>query len=409
MKKLLLLCLLFLPLKLEAATCFWVGGTGNFNDTTHWSSSSGGAGSTCAGAGGVPYTGSDSATLDASSCGAACTVTMNVSANTTGALTFGACTNGCTLADAGNNQTWGSVSGTGTGTRTVNFTAAQWTITGSVAVWTFTTVTNLTNTSMPTLININNTGAVTIGPGALTYNDFSFTGSGATVTWGSQNATFRDLTVSIGAGSYKPANASATVRNLSITADTCPTNTGTLLISGNVTISAATSCAIGGSITLNGSSGTQVVTTNGMTGNTSNWTVNNSGTGVVFDTLTTTGTFSNTAGTTTFSGALSAGGTVGLTAGTLTFNGPVTMTTFSSSNANIRSVAFNRGPVTLSGTSTIFTNATSTNFTMTCAPGVYFVFSDSSTTSKTITLNGANVGCLKYYYGAATHGWTVTP
>lgn len=45
------------------ATKFWVGGTGSWSDTTHWATSTGGAGST-----GIPATG-DSVTFDASSGG----------------------------------------------------------------------------------------------------------------------------------------------------------------------------------------------------------------------------------------------------------------------------------------------------------------------------------------------------
>lgn len=52
------------------ATKFWVGGTGSWSDTTHWATSSGGAGST-----GIPVTG-DSVTFDGSSGGG--TVTCDV-------------------------------------------------------------------------------------------------------------------------------------------------------------------------------------------------------------------------------------------------------------------------------------------------------------------------------------------
>ncbi len=54
---------------------FWVGGTGNWNDTAKWAGASNGAGG-CA----VP-TSSDSITIDATSCPAACTITVNASAS----------------------------------------------------------------------------------------------------------------------------------------------------------------------------------------------------------------------------------------------------------------------------------------------------------------------------------------
>src|SRR3990167_4760426 len=48
----------FLPAKVEAAavSCYWVGGSGTWDvaDATHWSSSTGGSGSTCDGGANVP-------------------------------------------------------------------------------------------------------------------------------------------------------------------------------------------------------------------------------------------------------------------------------------------------------------------------------------------------------------------
>jgi hypothetical protein len=164
-----------------------------------------------------------------------------------------------------------------------------------------------------------------------------------------------------------------------------------------------------------------------MAGNTANWAVNNSGAGVSIDTLTTTGAFTNTAGTTTVAGTFSTGaqtliaGTLTLngsttssgsfthTAGALVVNGLMSTTAYSGSNANVRSLTLTR-PWTLSGTGTVFTNGTSTNATYTCAPGGYFVISDTSTTSKTVTVNGSSIlNCFKYSHGSVTGGWTATP
>ncbi len=55
-------------------TCFWVGGTGNWSDSTHWSATSGGAGGA-----GEP-TSAGAVTVDVASCSAACTITVDVNA-----------------------------------------------------------------------------------------------------------------------------------------------------------------------------------------------------------------------------------------------------------------------------------------------------------------------------------------
>src|SRR5690348_7391780 len=104
MKKYLLALafLVCLPLTANAATCFWVGGTGNWNDTTHWSSGTGGAGSTCAATGGFPGNVVDVATLDGLSGGGTVSLNVDISIDTltisahTG--TFDATTHNVTLA-----------------------------------------------------------------------------------------------------------------------------------------------------------------------------------------------------------------------------------------------------------------------------------------------------------------------
>lgn len=60
----------------NAATCYWVGGTGNWDNSTtsHWASSSGGTASTCAATGGIPKNTGDTATFDGSSGGGVVTV-----------------------------------------------------------------------------------------------------------------------------------------------------------------------------------------------------------------------------------------------------------------------------------------------------------------------------------------------
>lgn len=119
------------------AARFWVGGTGTWDasTTTHWASSSNGAGGQS-----VPGSG-DTVTFDANSGGG--TVTVNTTVNVT-SITCGAHTGTLDFATNDNNVTLQSFSGTGTGTRTLNMGDGTWTITGTGTVWNMLTVTNLT-------------------------------------------------------------------------------------------------------------------------------------------------------------------------------------------------------------------------------------------------------------------------
>jgi hypothetical protein len=176
MKKLFglfLLALAFLaPAGAKAATCFWVGGTGSINDVTHWSSGTGGAGSTCAAAGSWPNSTADNGTADAASGGG--TITRNVNW-TIGNLNVGAFTG--TFGNSGdtatvNLNTW---TNTGAGVRTVNLGAATWTC-GTAATtacsW-FNTGTNLTfnsNTSSLVIAGSLSSANSNVQLGVFTYN-----------------------------------------------------------------------------------------------------------------------------------------------------------------------------------------------------------------------------------------------
>lgn len=130
---------LFSASPLLAATCFWVGGPGNFDNANQasWSSSSGGAGSTCAATGGIPKNAGDIATFDASSGGGTVTVCGAASANCpSGAglvslaqITMGAF--GGTLDFATRNPDvtlTTAMSVSGAGTRTLNMGSGTWTL-----------------------------------------------------------------------------------------------------------------------------------------------------------------------------------------------------------------------------------------------------------------------------------------
>lgn len=132
----------------NAATCFWVGGTGSWStaNTASWASGTGGTGGTCAATGGIPKQAADTATFDGASGGGTVTVDTTINGVTLTTITMGAFTG--TLDFSVNNPTITlsnqfSVTGTGVrtlklGSSTINLTAAN------AAIWDATTVTNLT-------------------------------------------------------------------------------------------------------------------------------------------------------------------------------------------------------------------------------------------------------------------------
>jgi len=103
MKKFLLFIFIFLIFNISSAfaagcatsgSCYWVGGTGNWSDTTHWATSSGGATT-----GSVP-TSTDDAIFDANSNATAYTITIDSTANCKN-LNFSAAPSSGTITYAG--------------------------------------------------------------------------------------------------------------------------------------------------------------------------------------------------------------------------------------------------------------------------------------------------------------------
>jgi len=118
------------------ASRFWVGGTGTWDasDTTHWASSSGGAGGQS-----VPGS-ADTVTLDASSGGG--TVTLAYRPNVV-SITMGAFTG--TFDDGNYGADLVTFSSSGTGTRTITIGNTDWTLSGnSATIWNTSNTTNLT-------------------------------------------------------------------------------------------------------------------------------------------------------------------------------------------------------------------------------------------------------------------------
>lgn len=216
MNKLLGLFLLALacwaPSAADAANCFWVGGTGSINDTTKWSSSSGGSGSTCAAAGGWPNSTSDSATFDASSGGG--TITRNV-AWTVSTLNIAAFASG-TFGNSGDSAAvqFDTFTNNGSATRTLNLGASTWTCgrSGAQCVWQISGATNLTLNGNTSTLVFNAGGA-------------SGTGSGTGLCWLGTNTTYNNIV-------FNPSNYTNATR----TGYNCNT-TGTITIA-NLTIGA---------------------------------------------------------------------------------------------------------------------------------------------------------------------------
>ena len=311
------------------ANRYWVaGGTGDWNSTTNWSTSSGGASGAS-----VPGTG-DAALLDANS--GAGTVTLDISPTI---------------------QTLNCTGFTGTlafGTNTLSLNS-----TGTI----FTGATTMTVTGTPLIICTNNSATSrTINPTAVTEaNSISFR-----VTAGTGTLTF-------GAGA---------VRDIDFTDGTNPTGFGGSLSTFVVTIygnlKASTGMTVVSSantMTFAATSGTKTIDTAGVTFDRS-FTFNGVG-----------GTFQLAAALTS-----GASRTCTLTNGTLDLNGyTLTTGLFSSNNSNTRTLAFgSTGKIVLIGTSgTIFTTGTFTNLTVTGTSLVQATSGGSGT--RTITLGSGAI------------------
>jgi hypothetical protein len=206
------------PSAANAAACFWVGGTGNINDTSKWMTASGGA-TPCAAAGGWPNSIADTGTLDAASGGGTITRnvnwtigTLNISAFTG---TFGNTTDTATV----NLNTF---TNSGSGTRTLNLGASTWTCgQNTFCNWVTTGATNLTLVASTSTIVLTNFGGA-FNPGATpapTYNVVTFNGGvqGTSYTWNGSGTTIPTLNIN-GAAYFFMQNAqSVSVTNLNFT------------------------------------------------------------------------------------------------------------------------------------------------------------------------------------------------
>lgn len=305
---------------------FWVtGGTGNWNSTTNWSATTGGASGAS-----VPGT-ADAAIFDAAS--GSGVVTLDASS----------VLNGCNFTGF-----------TGTlafGTNTLSLTG-----TGSV----FTGSTAMTVTGTPLIICTNSSAtARTLTPTAVTEaNSISFRITAGTGTFAiTTGNAVRDLDFTDGTNPTGFAGSYST---------TSHTIYGSLKASTGMTVTAGA-----GTFTFAATSGTKTINTAGVT----------------FDRPF---VFSGVDGTWQLQGAATLGSTRActLTAGTLDLNGyTLTSGTFSSTNSNVRTLAFgSTGKIVItSNSAVIFTIGTFTNLTVTGTSLVQSTYS-GSTGTRTITV-----------------------
>ena len=310
------------------ATKYWVGGDGNWSSLTNWRTTSGGVVITTA-----PGS-ADAAVLDANSSTSVVTVDSSVTVQTltctgfTGTLAFG--------------------------TNTISLNS-----TGTI----FTGATTMTVTGTPLIICTNSSATSrTVTAGAVTEaNSISFrviAGTGALAfTAGSyRDLDFTDGTNPTGYGGAMSYGTSSLYGNLKFS-----TNMTTLTASNNVLTFAATS-------------GTKTIYTAGTT-------------------IDRPFVFNGVGGTWQLQDAFTSGSTrtVTLTNGTLDLSS-YTMTTglFSSSNSNVRTLAFGTGKIVLTGNATtIFTTSTATNLTVTGTSPLIQATYSGSTSNRTISIGNA--------------------
>ena len=324
------------------ASKFWIGGTGTWDNTnnTNWSTSSGGANNT------THPTSGDTVTLDAASGGGTVTLGADISISS---ITGGAFTG--ILNFSTYNPTMVTFNFSGTGVRTLNMGSGTWTLTGSGAtIWNTGTATNLTmNTGTSTII-ANYSGST----GTRTFND----GTGA--------STFNNISITAGSDIVIHTTNGPTIKNLDFTGFTGSISaTNSINVFGNLTFGVGMTVPDGsGGFNINGISGTQTLTTNGVLLNQINKT-GVGGTLQLADNLTLNPTRS-----------------LSLTSGNIDANNKaVTCGSFASSNSNTRTLTKGTGLWTLTGTGTVWNTATTTGLT----------FTDGGTTK--ITDSATAAGC----------------
>lgn len=414
------------------ANRFWVGGTGTWDstDTTHWSTLSGGGG-------GASAPGSaDTAIFDASSGGGTVTPSGNftigvLNMSAAAAMTLAGTTSQLTINGSvtlGTNVTY-SASFTMILTGVCSFTSNGKSIGNFIQVG----VASGSSGTVTLADALTTTGDLTISNGTFDANNVAFSvgnivvvsgGDTRTLTLGSATHTVLD-DITVGAGAATPtinggtgkiilsktthiiagnnqpehvfnnidvpnlssdfAQIGFTCRNLDFTGCTGGSWDGVAFITGNLTLSASIARSDGSTTNLVGSSGTQVITTNGVTVD-GPITINAAG------------------ATVQLAGALTLGATrtLTLTAGTLNANNQTISTgLFSSNNSTTRTITMGSGLWTLTGTGTVWNLSTTTNLTFN-KETANIKITDTSSSSVTFAGGGLTYNNVWFSRGSST-------
>jgi hypothetical protein len=283
--------------------------------------------------------------------------------------------------------------------RTLKLAACIWTLTGTGTIWTFSTATNATVTTSGSKLIIKNATATgkSFTPGGMALDDVTVdaTTSGAITLSGAATA-FRDLTISAtAAGCTWSQGFAVTCRNFDFTGfGGAWSSSGASNVSGNFTLSGAMTRTYTGALTFNATSGTKVITSNGIT-------------------LGGTTTFNGVGGTWQLADNFASTSTATLTNGAFISNGKsLTCSAFLSSNTNTRSIDISNSTIRVSALNTgVFNLGTSAGLTVTATGSIIivdntggvvgvqtlslasFTFSDVQfigTAMTGLTINGAN-------------------
>lgn len=389
------------------AARYWVGGTGNWNDTAKWSTTSGGAGGAS-----IPVA-ADTVTYDVNSDAGvdfAVTIPTGVAA-VCASITVTGVTNNITITFVGTatlnvsgGLSIGSAGVAGTGILFSGSTTTSCVFGGTISHFSrFGLVGNAGLTALNYSATSNlNIRILEMGSGGT----IKLTQTGTTTPWSIVVSGGGHTNNGTGTVEFSGALASATTRTITH-AGTTPENVS-FKVSGGLSGSFTTFTAgTIGSLDFTGYAGSWTTTTLTITGSltlnttmavTGSATLTFAGTG----TITSAGkTLSNpiiiASATTTLGDALTTSGTFTLTSGTInlvSYN--LSCLTFSSSNSNTRSILMGTGTVTLSGTGTVWNVATTTGLTFTKS-SANIVLSNTTTTARTfagggLTYNNLTIG-----------------
>jgi hypothetical protein len=258
--------------------------------------------------------------------------------------------------------TTGTFNTAGSNTREIDFGTGEINVTGTGTAWFTSVVTNLTVSGTP-VVNVTSTGAtaITVTSGPLTEANsisFNFTGGTYALTFlGSSSNAAKNVDFTGFAGTWNAINT-------------------TTKVFGNLTLSTGmTLTATSNPLTFAGTSGTQLITSNGKT--------------MDFPI-----TFDGVGGTFQLQDAMTLGSTrqVSFTNGTVDLNGYTLTSGTGRTNTGTKNITFNGGTLLLSGSGSNAWIGGSANFTTTAGTGTGAI-SMTSASAKTFGGGGATYNC----------------